>query len=95
MMPKTKKSSKSKGYSLLENLPIGQYFSLDSGMEGYVINHSPSSTVVYFTNPPINCDSDDISYWSGRKHIAGQTVVRRFNGKKKLPKKGKRGSDTE
>jgi hypothetical protein len=91
-MPKIIKPYKAKapkGYKLLKNLPKGQYFSLSGGTEGYVIEHTSGSSLVYFTNPPINCDPDDISYWTGRKHIAGNTVVRRFNGKKELPKKGK------
>ena len=95
MMPKIKivyKSKAPKGYHLLKNLPKGQYFSLKSGLEGYVIEHTSGSSLVYFTNPPIKCDPDDVGYWSGRKHIAG---VRRFNGKKKLPKKGKGRSDTK
>lgn len=92
MTPKIKtiyKAKAPKGYHLLKNLPKGQYFSLQSGLEGYVLEHTSGSSLVYFTNPPIHCDPEDINYWSGRKHIAGNTVVRRFNGKKKLPKKGK------
>jgi hypothetical protein len=89
------KEKASKGYYLLKNLPKGQYFSLSDGTEGYVIEHTSGSSLVYFTNPPIDCDPEDINYWTGRKHIAPETQVRRFNGKKKLRKKGKRRSDTK
>lgn len=89
------KEKAQKGYFLLKNLPKGQYFCLSDGAEGYVIEHTPGASLVYFTNPPIDCDKEDINYWTGRKHIAPATQVRRFNGKKKLRKKSKRRDNTK
>ena len=70
---------------LLKDLEEGQYFKTSTGATGYILYHSPTSTTVYWTHPGNGEFADELGP-KGRMYIAQDTLVRKYNGKKKIRK---------
>ena len=71
---------------LLKDLEEGQYFKFSTGAKGYVLYHSPTSSTVYFIHPGDGEFAEELGP-KGRLYIAQDTLVRKYNGKKKIRKK--------
>lgn len=70
------KSKPRKGYRFLENLKEGVPFVTESGLEGTIINKNEGSVLCLFTKTR-DTDSEDDSYYLGKKRIAPLTNVKK------------------